>query len=134
KSVACAPIWRPTLPPFKSKYAGSLHPAEVRQLATPRPPRAPRMNPALMTCGKTAMQTDLSSTVLGIALSGAAMISWKTLEAFDACDAASSLANEDVGMTIERHNTPKRQLINLSFISPPVTWFVALNCVEPPAV
>src|SRR5262249_30955874 len=118
------------LPPFKSKYAGSLHPASVRQLATPRPPRAPTMKPPLITCGKTAMQTDLSSTEFGIALSGAAIISWNTLDAFAACEAASSLANEDVGMMSERHNSAMRPLINLSFMSPPVNWDITLKGIE----
>ena len=54
------------------RYAGALHPSAVRQTATPRPPRPPKPNAALMTEGKTAMQSALSSIPCGIALVGRA--------------------------------------------------------------
>src|SRR5262245_13952810 len=85
--------------------------------------------PALMTCGKTAMHWDLSGTVFGIALSGAAMISVKTLAAFEACLAASpsSLVKTAAVVISERHNAPMRLRVNLNFMCSPVDWIVCLN-------
>ncbi len=80
-SAACPPIWSPKLPPVSVRNAGDDHPPAPRPLSTPRPRMPPTMNPALTVLGKIAMPLALLRMAVGIALSSAAMISPKMVEA-----------------------------------------------------
>src|SRR5215469_9409829 len=81
RSTACPPICRPKLPPSMAKKAGALHPLGVRQLATPRPYRAPKTNPPFSMEGTTATHSAEPSTSWGMPVSGALWISSRTAAA-----------------------------------------------------
>jgi hypothetical protein len=82
-SVEEAPICKPTLPPSSASITGASQAvwALLRQLTMPLPYLPPTTKPAFFIPGMMATQSALSRTSLGIPLSGAAMISSKTVAA-----------------------------------------------------
>src|ERR1019366_6645262 len=81
RSTDSAPAWNPKLPPPIEMNAGALQPWAVRQVTTPRPCSPPTMNAPFAMSGTTAIHLASLSTSSGMPLSGAAMISWRTLPA-----------------------------------------------------
>src|SRR5262249_1986965 len=83
--VDSAPIWSPKLPPLEAIITGGLHgplkSSPVRQVMTPRPYCPPTIKPAFFILGMTMTHLVPSSTLPGMPLSGASMISFMTFDA-----------------------------------------------------
>src|ERR1700733_3540436 len=82
RSTAWPPSCSPQLPPVIVIGAGALHvPLSVRHVATPLPWLPPKPTAIFTMEGTTAMHFASFITLSGIALSGVAIISFKTLAA-----------------------------------------------------
>src|ERR1017187_5672280 len=77
-STAWPPNCSPQLPPVIVIGAGALQPDSVRQLATPLPRFPPKPTAIFTIEGITAMHFASRMTLSGMALSGVAMISFRT--------------------------------------------------------
>src|SRR4030095_5060575 len=86
--------------------AGALQPLAVRQVATPLPPLPPKIKPPLTMWGTTATHFACSNTSSGIPLSGAPLISYKTLVALSRRSVASSRADP------AQHTVPRLNIAN----------------------
>src|SRR5690349_1081681 len=94
RSTPSAPICRPKLPPETVKNAGALQPPlVVLQVATPLPCCPPMPNPPLIICGTMATHFAPLKTFSGMPLSGAAVISCRTVAALSSRLAASVLSS-----------------------------------------
>src|ERR1017187_10395275 len=121
-STASRPICSPQLPPEIVINAGALQPSEVRQVATPLPPLAPKIKPPLTMCGITATHLACSNTSCGIPLSGIPIISCITLVALSSRSVASSRADP------AQHNVPRPNIASTN-----ITFFMASSFLLPRA-
>src|SRR6266481_6440197 len=81
-SVSEPPIWKPTLPPSTLSPAGADQPRPgLRQTMKPRPYLAPTTKAPFFTPGTTTTQAALPSKSCGMPLSGAPIMSLRTLAA-----------------------------------------------------
>ncbi len=140
RSTACPPNCNPQLPPVIVIGAGALHPCSVRQVATPLPWLPPKPTAILTIDGITAIHFAPLMTLSGIALSGVAMISSRTLAdasiRFAISESSLSSADQPMPTNIEQMLNNRRHLdhreesrfIFVLFCAPSEHPLSSINC------